>query len=196
MDEHPRDNDACERRRALRKVRDSIRPPADFDATLTRALIAAEAAPRPIKRRNSVRALWRQAPLMLPAALGVMLALYATLDTPAFDEMNVAEHSLEIPLAGQASVDLALALHHHGDDWTDVAVHAPRGVSVSTRSRGNAAPAACQGNRCRYEFTHRADQGSPEMRAHVTKPGRYRMEIEHQSRNARVREVFVIHALR
>ncbi len=195
MNEHDVDPNASERRRRLRQARDAMRVSPDFVARLERALIEAEAT-RPPARKMQMRALWMQAPLMLPAALGVMIALYATLDAPTFDAMNVAEHSLELPLDGRGSVALDLALHHHGSDWADVAVHAPRGVRVSTQAFSDVGPDTCRRARCRYDFSHKGDSGSPKMQVHVSQPGRYRMEIEHQSRGARVREVFVIHARR
>ncbi len=188
------DPDSTHGRQAIRKVRDSIRPSAAFEARLEHALSEAEANPK--RRRRSTKAAWLQAPLMLPAALSFLIAAFVTWDGPSFDAMNVAEHLLEVPVGGEATVSVDLALHHHGDDWTNIAVSAPRGLNVATRGGADATPAACRGNRCRYEFSHRASHGSPAMHVRVARPGRYRMEIEHHSRLASVREVFVIHALR
>jgi len=188
------DPDSARGRQAIRKARDAIRPSADFEARLERALTEAEE--RPAKRPRSSKAMWLQAPLILPAAFSLLIAAYVTWDAPTFDALNVAEHLLEVPVGGEASMPVDLALHHHGSDWADIAVNAPRGLSVATRGGPAALPATCRGNRCRYEFSHRAAHGSPAMHVRVAQPGRYRMEIEHHSRSASVREVFVIHARR
>jgi len=195
MNTESRDNDSRETRRAIRQARDEIRPSPEFESRLAHALREAETHSH-LPHASSWKRRWLlEAPLILPAALSVLVAAYVTLHSPSFDALNVAEHLLEVPVGGDASIALDLAMHHHGGDWTDIAVHAPRGVSVTTQEQPNRAP-SCRGDRCRYDFSRKPTEAQQAMQIRVSGPGRYRMEIQHRSRQASVREVFLIHARR
>jgi hypothetical protein len=106
------------------------------------------------------------------------------------------ERSVDLPLDGDAWTDLDLWTHHHADQPAVVHVEVPENVSVSyVGSDGNAEERQCQEARCVHRFTHRHGNGVP-LRVAVAQPGRYEIRVHHESNEARVRERFVLTAMR
>lgn len=185
--------DAASRRRAIRKVRESLRPGPDFAQKVEHALRDAEAQAPRAASAGSRALLWMHLPVML-AVLSLMLSVDLDGSGHEFAAQEVVERSLQIPIERTTAVPLDLALHHHGDDWADVSIHAPRGLSMATEDGVLREPSACRADRCRYDFSHRAGEQAPSMQVHVAEPGHYRLRIEHHSHTASVHETLVIRA--
>jgi hypothetical protein len=133
------------------------------------------------------------APALATAAISIHLAEDAVHDASVAIE-RTEERSVDLPEEGHAWTDIRLETHHHADKPAVVHVDVPENVRVSLPvAEGDEQERHCAEERCVHRFTHRP--GVP-LRVAVTHPGRYEIHVRHESKEARVRERFVLTALR
>jgi hypothetical protein len=184
--------------RALSRLRD-IEPPVELADRLDLALRQAEARERSEAARRpeggARRALGRNLLLFVPALASMAVALHLVVAEPAFDVGRTAEHALDLPSHGHGSLSVDLLLDEHDTDYAAVRMHLPRGVSLADAG-GTRKAASCEEFGCIYEFMHSTAADAPPLELRVAGPGRYRVHVEHASKDRRVQEVLVLHARR
>ncbi|UQA61912.1 hypothetical protein [Polyangium aurulentum] len=178
----------------------SLRRAKPPEALVERAFAALPPTPpRPQSKRASQprpRLTWAAlalAPALATAAIALHLAEDAVHDASAAIERS-EERSVDLPEEGHAWTDISLETHHHADKPAVVHVDVPENVRVSLPAgHGGEQELHCTEERCVHRFTHRP--GAP-LRVAVAHPGRYEIHVRHESKEARVRERFVLTALR
>ncbi len=131
------------------------------------------------------------APALAVAAIAVH---HAEDSAPTSAIERIEERSVDLPEQGHAWTDIRLETHHHADKPTVVHVDIPENVRVRLPSGdGSEKEQHCEASRCVHRFTHRP--GVP-LRVAVTHPGRYEIHVRHESKEAHVKERFVLTALR
>lgn len=181
--------------RALRKLR-SMRPSPEFTGRLAQSLADAERKSKTSKAHRMGSALHRRLVITLPALASVAVVTHLLIAEPPFDASRVAEHTVELPEGGAAALDLGLWLDQHEADFASVRVHVPHGLKLTPSPEAQSQDTDCHDTGCVHEFLHPTDDDAPHVRVEVSRPGRYRMKVEHASEGRRVREVFVVHARR
>jgi len=181
-------------RNALRNLK-GVKPSEDFPARLERALKQVD---RQDRAENPWRRFWyalrSRMVLTLPALASVSVAVHFLIADPTFDAHRVSEHILETSENGVGQLDLALWLDHHAGEAAKVRVHVPHGITLTPSAGSVSSPPECHYAGCTYEFVHSSESEGPHMQVQISGPGRYKMQVEHASDRALVREVFVLHA--
>lgn len=190
------DNDLS---KALRKVRDVV-PDADLETRMMQALVREERAEQKRERERIRRRAARlnHFRLSLPALASVAIAAHLVWQDPSAEEMSFTEHRIVLTDSGESALPLSLALHAHDTEFAMVRLDVPHGISVSPSLHAalEAASPDCHQAGCIYEFLHPTDSAIPRIEVRVQKPGRYRLEVEHESNSKLLRQVFVVHASR
>lgn len=181
--------------RALRKLR-SMRPSPDFTARLAESLAEVDRQTKATKARGVGTALHRRLVITLPALASVAVATHFLISEASFDASRVAEHTVELPEGGPAELDLGFWLDQHEAEFASVRVDVPHGLKLTPSPEAQSEATDCHATGCVHEFLHPTDDEAPHVRVEVSRPGRYRMEVEHASEGRRVRELFVVHARR
>ncbi|HSN99295.1 MAG TPA: hypothetical protein VLS89_13460, partial [Candidatus Nanopelagicales bacterium] len=158
----------------------------------------AEPSARPARGsgREVPRLLWGS--LAAATALAALMAGFHHLGGGAAAEAveRIEERAVELPDDGHAWEVLDLWTHHHEDRPALVHVEVPEKVRVHLPDEdGGAMERHCEEDRCVHSFTRRHGDGVP-VRVAVTHPGRYEIHVRHESREARVRERFILTAQR
>jgi hypothetical protein len=103
------------------------------------------------------------------------------------------ERSVALPEDGHAWTELHLEAHHHADHPAVVHVEVPTHVGVGLPGEPPL-ERHCVEERCVHKFTHQRN-GMP-LRIAVAHPGRYEIQVRHESKKASLRERFVLNASR
>jgi hypothetical protein len=165
---------------------------------ITEASVTHRSAKRPTSRR--FRLPWFAlvaTPVLVTGAVLVGSSLLATRNHVATSAIERSEErAVDLPEDGHVWTDLHLQTHHHADWTADVDVEVPENVRVAVPGAdGPDAERHCEASRCVHRFTHRHGH-SPPLRVAVTHPGRYEIHVRHVSKEAHVRERFVLTAQR
>lgn len=197
-DLHPLPRELAEGARALR----DLSPPEDLvsralDALPERRPAAAEPGSDARDRRFPAPLIWGglAAGAALAAALAVAVPRLGHLSPGVEEYERSEERSMDLPEDGHAWTDLDIWTHHHENQPAVVHVEVPATVRVHLPGEdGGAEERHCVEERCVHRFSHRG-AGAP-VRVAVARPGRYEINVRHESREARVRETFVLTAMR
>lgn len=179
--------------RALR----SMSPP---DAVVERALgELPEQRERPAAaagKRASGRWGWGAlvaAPALAALALAVVVAVDRGASSPAIHRSE--ERAVALPDDGHAWMHLDLWTHRHADEPAVIHLEVPEHVRVRLPDgEGGALEQHCQEERCSHRLTRY--RGEAPLSVAVAQPGRYEIHVRHESIEARVRERFVLTAVR
>ncbi|WP_437520428.1 hypothetical protein WME79_26760 [Sorangium sp. So ce726] len=113
--------------------------------------------------------------------------------TPAIERSE--ELAVTLPDDGHAWMHLDLWTHRHADEPAEVQLEVPENVLVRLPDgEGGALEQHCQQRRCSHRLTRY--RGDTPLSVAVAQPGRYEIHVRHESNEARVRERFVLTALR
>ncbi|WP_437669065.1 hypothetical protein [Sorangium sp. So ce131] len=133
------------------------------------------------------------APALAAAALAAVLAGGGDESSPAIERSE--ELAVALPDDGQAWMHLDLWTHHHADGPAVVHLEVPEHVRVRLPDgEGGALEQHCQQERCALRLTRYRDEAP--LSVAVAQPGRYEIHVLHESEEARVRERFVLTAVR
>ncbi|AUX44498.1 hypothetical protein SOCE26_059620 [Sorangium cellulosum] len=133
------------------------------------------------------------APALAAAAVAVVLAGGRGAGSPAIERSE--ERAVALPDDGHAWMHLDLWTHHHADVPAVVHLEVPEHVRVRLPDgEGGALEQHCQQERCAHRLTRYRDEGP--LSVAVAQPGRYEIHVLHESEEARVRERFVLTAVR
>ncbi|WP_437961894.1 hypothetical protein WME76_21110 [Sorangium sp. So ce119] len=179
--------------RALRSVSPS-------EALVERALSRLPEPPErpvaPAPRRASGRWGWSAliaAPALAAVALAIVVAVDRGVSSPAIERSE--ERALALPDDGHAWMHLDLWTHRHADEPAVVHLEVPEDVRVRLPDgEGGALERHCQQERCSHRLTRY--RGEAPLSVAVAQPGRYEIHVRHESNEARVRERFVLTAVR
>lgn len=132
---------------------------------------------------------------LAPALAAAAIAIHHANDAaPTSAIERTEERAVDLPEQGHAWTDIPLETHHHADKPTVVHVDIPENVRVRLPiGDGGEQEQHCEESRCVHRFAHRP--GVP-LRVAVAHPGRYEIHVRHESKDAHVKERFVLTALR
>ncbi|EYF02942.1 hypothetical protein [Chondromyces apiculatus] len=163
---------------------------------------------RPSSNRERPTSRWLLGSLALApalAAVGVvafhLAATRGALGTlPESDPTATLERSEERTLGldaeGQTWAEFDLVTHHHEGREATVHLEVPESVSVRLPGGdGSFLERSCAESRCLHSFKHSEVDGGP-LRVAFAQPGRYEIQVRHESKEARVSERFVVTAIR
>lgn len=182
----------------LRKLQ-SVEPTPELEVRLMRALVAEERAESTkARQRHTRRAAWiSNLRLSLPALASVAIAAHLVWHDPSVEHVSFTEYRLELSPEGNVTLPLSFSLDEHDAEFATVRLDVPHGVSVSAMNETvKASQPDCHSKGCIYEFLHPTTSLAPHVEVRVAKPGRYRVEVEHESDSKLLRQVFVVHASR
>jgi hypothetical protein len=139
----------------------------------------------------------RKALLAAPALAALAAAVFVTGDrgarSPAIERLE--ERAIALPEKGDAWMHLDLWTHRHTDEPVTVHLEVPEHVRVRLPDgKGGALEHHCQQQRCSHWLTRY--RGDAPLSVTVARPGRYEIHVRHESNEARVRERFVLTAVR
>ncbi|AKT36736.1 hypothetical protein [Chondromyces crocatus] len=130
------------------------------------------------------------------AALAVAVHLAGNQGDPIAALERFEERAVGLDEVGQTWAELDLWTHHHAGRASVVHLEVPERVSVRVPGEdGSLLEHPCIAPRCVHRFTH-SDGGGTPVRVAFQEPGRYEIQVRHESKEARVRERFVVNAVR
>ncbi|WP_437963608.1 hypothetical protein WMF04_28220 [Sorangium sp. So ce260] len=133
------------------------------------------------------------APAVVALALAVLVARGGGAGSPAIERSE--ERAVALPDDGHAWMHLDLWTHRHADEPAVVHLEVPEHVRVRLPDgEGGALEQHCQQERCSHRLTRY--RGEAPLSVAVAQPGRYEIHVHHESNEARVRERFVLTAVR
>ncbi|WP_437729905.1 hypothetical protein [Sorangium sp. So ce1335] len=139
---------------------------------------------------------WRAlvaAPALAALALAVVMAVDRWASSPAIERSE--ERAVALPDDGHAWMHLDLWTHRHADEPAVVHLEVPEHVRVRLPDgEGGAMEQHCEQERCSHRVTRY--RGEAPLSVAVAQPGRYEIHVRHESNEARVRERFVVTAVR
>ncbi|AGP38089.1 hypothetical protein BE04_27890 [Sorangium cellulosum] len=150
------------------------------------------------KRSQRAQSRWRwgaiiAAPALAALAVAVLLAGGGGASSPAIERSE--ERAVALPDDGHAWMHLDLWTHRHAEEPAVVHLEVPEHVRVRLPDgEGGALEEHCQQERCSHRLTRY--RGDAPLSVAVAQPGRYEIHVRHESNEARVRERFVLTAVR
>ncbi|WP_437774348.1 hypothetical protein [Sorangium sp. So ce1097] len=133
------------------------------------------------------------APALAALALAVVMAGDRGASSPAIQRSE--ERAVALLDDGHAWMHLDLWTHRHADEPAVIHLEVPEHVRVRLPDgEGGALEQHCQKERCSHRLTRY--RGEAPLSVAVAQPGRYEIHVRHESIEARVRERFVLTAVR
>ncbi|WP_437604973.1 hypothetical protein WMF20_27720 [Sorangium sp. So ce834] len=150
------------------------------------------------KRSQRAQTPWRWGAIIAAPALAALAAAVSLVGGGGASAPAI-ERSEELAVAltddGQAWMPLDLWTHRHTEEPTVVHLEVPEHVRVRLPDgQGGALEEHCRQERCSHRLTRY--RGDAPLSVAVAQPGRYEIHVRHESNEARVRERFVLTAVR
>ncbi|WP_441285686.1 hypothetical protein ACSRUE_24405 [Sorangium sp. KYC3313] len=198
-----RDDDLPPIPRDLAASMRALRSMSPSDALVERALSklperpARPAAARGARSQRASSRWGRRAFIAAPALAALTAAVLVAGDrgacSPAIERSE--ERAVALPDEGHAWTHLDLLTHGHADEPAVVQIEVPEHVRVRLPDgEGGSLEQHCRQERCSHRLTRY--RGDAPLGVAVAHPGRYEIHVRHESNEARVRERFVLIAVR
>jgi hypothetical protein len=133
------------------------------------------------------------APVLAALTAAVFVAGDWGARAPAIERAE--ERAVALPTEGHAWMLLDLWTHRHADEPAVVQIEVPEHVRVRLPDgAGGSLEQHCRQERCSHRLTRY--HGDAPLSVAVAQPGRYEIDVRHESNEARVRERFILIAAR